>query len=98
MSYRLENPTVSARVQEIPSIHLFRVHYGHKELGREKQQSPVESRRGYTDDSKRMFVQLDNATHHAAIILKMAVPKRVGEYDIRGAVRAMLVGRVDQPP
>ena len=43
-----------------------------------------------------MLVQLNNAAHHAAIILKMAVPIRVGEHDIWSAVGAMLIGSVEE--
>ncbi len=43
-----------------------------------------------------MLVELNCTAHHAAIILKMAVPKRVGEHDIRGAVWAMLTGPVKE--
>src|SRR2546421_9552106 len=43
-----------------------------------------------------MLVQLNNTAHHATIILKMAMPIRVREYDIRSAVRAMLIGAVEE--
>ena len=43
-----------------------------------------------------MLVHLHNTAHHAAIILKMGVPIRVGEHDIGSAVRAMLVGGVEE--
>ena len=56
----------------------------------------MEIRRRYTDDRERMLVQLNGAAHHAAIILKMAVPIRVAEHDIRSAVRAMLIGAVEE--
>src|SRR6202030_4862129 len=47
-------------------------------------------------DGERMLVQLDRAADHAAIILKMAVPIRVGKHDIRSAVWAALVGCVNE--
>src|SRR5579864_3668840 len=43
-----------------------------------------------------MLVELNNTTHHAAVILKTVMPKRVGEHDIRSAVRAMLIGAVEE--
>ena len=45
---------------------------------------------------KGCLLSLNNAAHHAAIILKMGVPIRVGEHDIRSAVRAMLIGGVEE--
>ena len=72
------------------------VHNRHKKIGIEKQQRAVELRRRYTDDGKRMLVHLNNTAHHSPIILEMSVPKRVGEHDIRSAVRAMLIGGVEE--
>ena len=43
-----------------------------------------------------MLVQLNHTAHHAAIVLKMAVPICVAEHDIRSAVRAMLIGGVEE--
>ena len=43
-----------------------------------------------------MLVQLNDTAHHATIILKMGVPIRVGEHDIRSAVRAMLIRGVEE--
>jgi len=43
-----------------------------------------------------MLVHLNHATDHGAIILKMAVPKGVGEHDIGSAVGAMLIGCVEE--
>src|ERR1019366_5073943 len=45
---------------------------------------------------KRMLVHLNDTAHHATIVLKMAVPVRVGEHDIGSAVRAMLVEAVEE--
>jgi len=56
----------------------------------------VETRRRYTEDSKGTLVELNCTAHHVAIVLKMAVPKRIGEHNIRSAVRAMLIGRVNE--
>ena len=43
-----------------------------------------------------MLVQLNNPTHNAAIVLKMGVPIRVGEHNIRSTIWAMLVGGVKE--
>ena len=43
-----------------------------------------------------MLVQLNHAAHHAAIVLKMAVPICVAEHDIRSAVRAVLIRAVKE--
>ncbi len=43
-----------------------------------------------------MLVQLNNATDHAAIVLKTGMPKRVGEHDIRSAVWTLLIGAVKE--
>ena len=43
-----------------------------------------------------MPVEPNNAAHHAAIVLKMAVPICVGEHDIGCAVWAMLIGIVEE--
>src|ERR1700730_8097459 len=95
MSHRHENPTVPARVQVI-RVDLLVVHNRHKKIGMEKQEGPVELRRRYPEDGKRMLVHLNPTAHHATIILEMGVPIRVGEHDIRSAVRAMLIGGVKE--
>src|ERR1039457_1401366 len=96
MSQRLENPTVApARVQLRLPVHLFLVDDRHKEIGRDKQQSPLEPRRRYPNYRERMLIQPNRAAHHASIILETAVPIGVGEHDIRGAVRATLIGAVE---
>src|ERR1700680_1542724 len=97
MSQDLKNPTVvPARVQVKPSGHLLLVDDRHKEIGRDKQQSPLEPRRRYTDDGERMLIDPNDAAHHATIVLKMGVPIWVGEHDIRSAVLAMLIGGVEE--
>ena len=45
-----------------------------------------------------MLVQLHRSAHHPAIILKMAVPVRVGQHDVRSAVRSVLIGGVKKSP
>jgi len=69
----------------------------HIEIGREKQQCPVELRRGHAEDGVRMLVQADDAADDGAIVLKLAMPIRVGEHDIRSAVGATLIGRLNEP-
>jgi len=59
--------------------------------------SPLTSRWRYTEKGERMLVQLNRPPHYATIIVKMGMPIRVGEHEIRGAVRAVLVGWVDKP-
>jgi hypothetical protein len=43
-----------------------------------------------------MLVHLNDTAHDAPIIMKMGVPKRVGENDIWSAVWAMLIGGVKE--
>jgi hypothetical protein len=43
-----------------------------------------------------MLVDLDNAAHNAAIILKVAVPICVTDDEVRRAVRAVLIGTVEE--
>src|SRR5246127_99359 len=73
MSDRLKYPTDPACVQVISRVHLLMVHNRHEKVGIEKQQSPMERRRRYTEDGERMLVQLNHTAYHAVIILKMAV-------------------------
>ena len=53
-------------------------------------------RRSNTDDCERMFVEADGAANDATIVLKMRVPIAVGKDDVRSAVRAVLIGAVDE--
>jgi hypothetical protein len=43
-----------------------------------------------------MPVEPNNAAHHGAIVLKMAMPICVGEHDIGRAVWAVLIGSVEE--
>ena len=56
----------------------------------------MELRWRYSDDGKRMLVHLNDTPHHATIVLKVGVPKRVTEHDIRSAVRAMLIRGIEE--
>src|SRR5262252_443696 len=96
MSQHHQNAAVSARIQDIHALHLFLVNDRDPEIGKDEHQGPPKLGWRYTQDSKGMLVQLNHTAHHAAIILKMAVPKRVSQHDISSAVRAMFVGTVEE--
>src|SRR6266550_2200004 len=87
---------ISARTHEFFPVHLLLVDDRHKEIGRNKQQSPAEIGRRYTDDGEGMLVQLNRAADDAGIILEMAVPICIAEHEIRGAIRAMFVGALKE--
>ena len=72
------------------------VHDGHEDIRSEKQDGPLEPWRRHAKDGEWMPVEPNNAAHHAAIVLKMAVPICVGEHDIGRAVWAMLIGIVEE--
>src|ERR1700677_3571566 len=72
------------------------VHDGHEDIRSEKQNCPLEPRRRHAKNGDWMLVEPNNAAHHSAIILKMAVPISVGEHDIGRAVWAMLIGSVEE--
>src|SRR6266849_3906763 len=96
MSHYIKNRTLPARIQIIRPLHLLLVDHRHKEIRREKQQGPVELRRRHAEDGKRMLVDLNCAAHNATIILKMYMPVRVAEHNVRSAVRAMLIGAMEE--
>src|SRR5439155_4721435 len=96
MSHGHKDPAVAARVQVIYTLDLLLVHDGHKETRIEEHQGAVEAGRRNANDGKGMLVHLNDAAHHAAIILKMRVPIVVGENDVGSAVRAMLIGSVEE--
>src|SRR5271157_220839 len=93
MSDRLINPTVSARVQYIRVL----VNHWYKASGMERQESPVETGRRDPDNGERVLVQVNRSAHYARIVLKLGVPKRMSEDDVGGAVRAVLIRRVNEP-
>src|SRR5215467_101950 len=70
------------------------LHDGPIESGREKYGGSVEIRRGYTHDGNGTLAHQGRAPHHAAIVLKMSVPKRVAEDDTGRAVGTVFVGSV----
>ena len=96
MSHGHKDPAVAARVQVIHALDLLLVHDGNKETRIEEHQGAVEAMRRHADDGKGMLVDLNNAAYHAAIILKMRVPIVVSENDVGSAVRAMLIGGVEE--
>src|SRR5262245_57331162 len=96
MPQREIDPRSSARIQDVPPLHLLYVHHRHIEFRKTEHKSPVEPGRGYTEDGKRMLVELNDAAHNATIILKPGVPTVVAEDDIRSAVRAVFVGAVGE--
>src|SRR5580704_18462128 len=72
------------------------VHDGHEDIRNEKQDGPLEPWRRHAKDGEWMPVEPNNAAHHGAIVLKMAVPICVGEHDIWRAVWAMHIGIVEE--
>jgi hypothetical protein len=78
-------------------VHLVLVHNWQEEFGREKDFRPQKIGRRYSDDRKRVLVDLRRAADHAGIVVKAPKPAGIGEHDIRSAVRAMLIGRVKEP-
>ena len=94
VSHRHEDPTDTAIVQFVESGYGFVIYQRHKESRRNKDNRPAKIRWRYTDYGKRMLVQLDHAAHHAAIIVKASVPKRVAENDVWSTVWPMIVGIV----
>ncbi len=52
----------------------------------------MEARRRHANDGERVLVELNDAAHHRAIFLKVAVPERPGEHHVWGAIGAMLIG------
>src|SRR5277367_6838883 len=77
---------------------LLLIHDREKEIGRNKQQRALKPRLRYADDRIRMLVDLNDSTHHTAVVVKAAMPEGVGEHQIRGAVRSVLVGGVEESP
>src|SRR5215467_6023504 len=96
MSHHSKDPTLPALVQLILPIDLFQIDHRYNEIGKEKHKSPMELRRRYAQNGKRIFIHLNNTAHHTGIFVKMAVPIRVREHDVRSAVSAMLIGRMKQ--
>src|SRR5947209_2004488 len=97
MSHGLEYGVIAAaHIEYRLPVHLVLVDEGHKEIGSDKQQRPLEARRRYPNDREGMFVQPNRAAHHTSIVLETAVPISVSEHDIWGAVRTMLIGAVEE--
>ena len=88
----MKMPRLSALVQVSRPINCSWLTIGTKKSGEKNNNVPLELRRRDAEDGERMLVHLNDAAHHAAIVLKMAVPIGITEHDVRGAVRAMLIG------
>src|SRR5215472_4570943 len=93
MSDHIIDPTGSPRVQET----LVLVHNWEEEFGREKDLRSQETGRRYSDDGKRVLVDLHGVADHAGVVVKAPMPTGIGEHDIGSAVRAMLIGRLKEP-
>ncbi len=94
MAHGLEDPVDATRIEVKLAVDLGLVDDGHVEIGIEKQKRSAKAGRGNADYGEGMLVDLDDAAQHAAIVLKMAVPIVVAEYDVRRAVEAVLVACV----
>src|SRR5579863_344463 len=86
----------SALGQAIVSFQPRYVRDRHKKILKEKQHRAVEPGRRNTDDCERVLVELNGTAKHARIALKVAMPIRVIEHDVRSAVRTVLVGGVKE--
>ncbi len=96
MSHGHKKPALAARIQVVHSFHLLLVDEGNEETRIEEHQSPVEPRRRHADDGIGMLIHLNNTAHDAAVILKMSVPIVVAENYVGSAVRAVLIGGVEE--
>ncbi len=74
------------------------VHDGHVDIRSEKQDGPLEPLRCDAKNGEWTPVEPNNAAHHGAIVLKMAVPICVREHNIRRAVGAMFIGSMEESP
>ena len=87
-----EDVALSAIVQDIDALNLFLLDHGRPEVGIEEDQGSAEVGRGDAEDGERVLVDLDDAANDVAIVLKMGVPVRPRDHQIRSAVRAVLIG------
>src|SRR3984893_18842841 len=90
------NPAIASGVEVVLAVHLFLVHDREKAIGAKEHQCPVESGRRHSDDGEGMLVDLNRAAYRSAVVVETGVPVRVGQNDIRSAVRSALVGRVEE--
>src|SRR5690348_9118742 len=91
MSHDLADPAAPALVQQILPVQLFLVHDGRKEIRGESHEGAAELWWGYPDNGKWVLVELNRAPHQTSITLKMGLPIRVGEHQIRRTVGAVLI-------
>src|SRR5215471_20936311 len=96
MAHHRKNPALVAQVQVVLALHLLLVHHRHIKIGMAKHERAVEVRRCYAEDGKRILVDVDRAAHYAWIIMKMGVPVRITQHDVRRAVGAMLIASVEE--
>jgi len=59
------------------------VYQRHPDIGVQKDQGSAKVARSHAKNRKGMFVQLNTAAHYTGIILKMGMPVRVSENDVR---------------
>src|SRR5579871_5180257 len=90
------NPGDIAGVQDIPAIDLLLVDHGKKDIGICEQESPVELRWSHADDRERMLVDLNDAAHDRAVVLKTGVPAGVADHKVGRAVGTALIGGVEK--
>ena len=86
----------AALVKNLEPLYLFLLNHRRPEIGKEEEQCPVEVRRRNAKDGERMLVDLNNTSHDVAIVLKLAVPIFIADYEIGSTVGAMLVGIVEE--
>src|SRR5579872_1836964 len=97
MSENLENSMGgSPFIQYRSGVHLCLIDDRHVEIGRTEYQRSDKTWRCYTDDRERAPVQADDSTDNGAIVVETAVPIRIAQNEIGGAVGAMFIGAVKE--
>src|SRR5579864_1469572 len=97
MSHHHEQGSMlSARVQIVGAIKLLLIHNRREKVGMEKHQSAVKLGWRHANDRERMLIQLNHTTDHPTVVVKTGMPKLIAEHDIRSAVCAMLVRRMEK--
>src|SRR6202011_4591619 len=71
VSHHHDEIVASTIVQVVSPFYLLLVHERHIESGREKHESPAESRRGDSENREWVFIHLHHATDHATVVVKM---------------------------
>src|ERR1017187_8369668 len=96
MPQNLNDPTALTVVQGAIAPNLVLVDHRNIEVGGEKDEGSAEIGRRYAQDGERMPVNPDDMAHHSPIALKVAVPIRITEHDVGGAVHPPLIGRMEE--